>query len=234
MDERRFGVLIASSRFPDEPKLEPLRFPENDVDGFQTVLTAPDRGDFHELEVFKNKSRSEIIQKLNIIFNSAAKNDLILIYYSGHGKLNSVGRLHLTTIDTQISALEATSISMGAIRELVDISATPKVVMILDCCFSGAVGEEFLRSSVDDQLLLTSKARGTYIMTASTDIQVAKEKETDRHGLFTKHLIQGIRSGEADLDRDGRIGMDELYRYVHDRVLAEGAQQPMHWDLNVR
>ena len=95
------------------------------------------------------------------------------------------------------------------------------------------MGDEFLRSSVDDQLQLASKGRGTYIMTASTGIQVATEKEVDQHGLFTKHLIQGIDSGDADLDRDGRISMDELYRYVHDRVLDESSQEPMKWDLNV-
>jgi hypothetical protein len=234
MAERRFGILIAGSRFPDEPRLESLRFPENDVEALRAVLADPDRGAFDELEVYKNRPRAEVLHKLNRIFNSAGKNDLILIYYSGHGKLNSLGRLHLTTVDTQLDALEATAISMGAIRELVDISATRKVVLLLDCCFSGAVGGEFLRSSVDDQLLLTSKARGTYIMTASTAIQVAKEKEADQLGLFTKHLVQGIRSGDADLDHNGQISMDELYRYVHDRVLAESAQQPMRWDLNVR
>jgi formylglycine-generating enzyme required for sulfatase activity len=234
MAERRFGILIGSSYFPEEPKLETLRFPENDVEALRAVLSDPDRGAFHELELFKNRPRAEILHKLNRIFNDAGKNDLILIYYSGHGKLNSLGRLHLTTVDTHLGALEATAISMGAIRELVDISATHKVVLLLDCCFSGAVGGEFLRSSVDDQLLLTSKARGTYIMTASTAIQVAKEKEADQLGLFTKHLVQGIRSGDADLDHNGQISMDELYRYVHERVLAESAQQPMRWDLNVR
>ena len=30
---KRYGVLIASSRFPDEPKLTDLNCPENDVDG---------------------------------------------------------------------------------------------------------------------------------------------------------------------------------------------------------
>jgi len=47
-------------------------------------------------------------------------------------------------------------------------------------------------------------------------------------------LIEGIKSGEADLDSDGRITMGDLYRYVHDKVLDEGFQEPMKWDLNVR
>jgi hypothetical protein len=63
---------------------------------------------------------------------------------------------------------------------------------------------------------------------------VAQEKESDQYGVFTKHVIEGIKSGQADLDSDGRITMGELYRYVHDQVLDEGFQEPMKWDLNVR
>src|SRR3712207_6047633 len=34
-----------------------------------------------------------------------------------------------------------------------------------------------------------------------------------------------MRSGEADLDNDGDIALDELYSYVYDRVVAEMPQQ---------
>jgi formylglycine-generating enzyme required for sulfatase activity len=71
-------------------------------------------------------------------------------------------------------------------------------------------------------------------MTASTGIQVAQERESDQYGVFTKHVIKGIKSGEADLAGNGRITMGDLYRYVHDKVLDEGFQVPMKWDLNVR
>jgi len=46
--------------------------------------------------------------------------------------------------------------------------------------------------------------------------------------------LRAFGGGEADLDGDGHVSMDELYRYVHDRVLDEGFQEPMKWDLNVR
>jgi uncharacterized caspase-like protein len=171
---------------------------------------------------------------LNKTLTTANKNDLILIYYSGHGKLNWAGRLHLATLNSEFGALEATAISIGTIRELIDVSETKKIVLVLDCCFSGAIGDEFLRGDVDSQLQLASAGRGTYIMTASTGIQVAKEKGADRHGIFTKNTIDGIRSGEADLDGNGLISMDELYTCAREKVLEESHQQPMKWNLNVR
>jgi|GEM_PF-368691 len=231
---RRFGILIASSRFPNEPTLEDLRFPENDVDGFNELLASQDYGQFTQTFVFKNKPHHEILRKINQILREADKDDLVLIYYSGHGKLNPVGKLHLTSTDSVINALEATSIPVSIIKDYVDISPSTKIVIILDCCFSGAAGEDFVKSGVDDQLQLVSGGRGAFIMTASTAIQVAKERESDQYGAFTKHVIKGIKSGEADLDCDGTITMNELYRYVHDHVLDEGFQEPMRWDLGVK
>ncbi|MCI5125524.1 MAG: formylglycine-generating enzyme family protein [Candidatus Electrothrix sp. AR5] len=71
-------------------------------------------------------------------------------------------------------------------------------------------------------------------MSASTGIGLAEEKEEDQYGLFTKHLVQGIRSGEADKNEDGQVDMQELYEYVHEKVREEGAQEPMKWDLHVK
>jgi YVTN family beta-propeller protein len=43
--------------------------------------------------------------------------------------------------------------------------------------------------------------------------------------VFTNFLVEGLATGEADLDRDGDISLDELYRYVYDRVTEEMPQQ---------
>jgi hypothetical protein len=125
-------------------------------------------------------------------------------------------------------------VPVSRIRDLLSLSRCTKSVLILDCCFAGAVEKVFLRGSVDDQLKIVSQGRGTYIMTAATGIQTAQEKEGDRNGLFTKHLLNGIRGGAADEDGDGYITVGELYNYVHREVAAESPQEPMKWDLNVR
>ena len=222
MAERRFAVLIANSRFPDEPRLLDLRLPENDVDGLYEVLSSPDRGQFTEIFRLKNRPSHEVLRQINQVLRQAERDDLVLIYYSGHGKLNLAGQLHLATTDTVLDVLEATSVPVQSIRNFVDVSPSSKAVLLLDCCYSGAVGGAFARGDVDEQLQLMSGGRGTYIMTASTGTQVAIENESDQYGVFTKHIIEGIQGGEADRNGDGLIGMGELYSYVHDRVLEEG------------
>lgn len=232
MSERRYGILIASSQYQDQ-RLQNLRCPENDVDGLNEVLISKEHGNFSETSVLKNRPHHEVLLKFNQVLKKAGKDDLVLFYYSGHGKLNAAGKLHLATTDTIVDSLEATSIPLDTLKNYIDVSPANKFVFILDSCFSGAAGAAFTRGSVDDQLHLASGGRGTYIMTGSTGIQTALEKEADKYGIFTKHIIGGIKSGEAAND-EGLITMDSLYSYIHDAVLKEASQEPMKWDLNVK
>ncbi len=222
MGERRYAILIASSLFPDEPKLENLRFPENDVDGLDELLSSEDYGNFTETFVLKNTPHHEIMLQINLLLRKVGRNDLVLLYYSGHGKLNPNGKLYLSATNTIIGALEATSISLESVKNYIEISSSNRIVIILDCCYSGAVGEVFGRGGADDQLQFMSKGRGTFIMTASTGIQAAVEKESDQYGIFTKHIIQGIKSGKADYDKDGLITVEDIYAYVHEHICNDG------------
>ena len=49
-----------------------------------------------------------------------------------------------------------------------------------------------------------------------------------KNGLFTYSLINGIKSKEADLNKDGKIMLSELQKYVQSQVvkLSGGKQQP--------
>jgi len=235
MSERRYAVLIANSEFPLEPNLRKLRLPENDVDGLNEVFSSKELGDFTDISVLKNESSYDVQKKILAVLKQADKSDLVLIYYSGHGKPSeAAGLLHLATKDTVLSVLEATSIPVANIRNFVDASLCDRVALILDCCYSGAAGKAFARGDVDEQLRQVSLGRGTYVITASTALQEAKEMETDQFGLLTKYIIRGIQTGEADRDQDGNVSMDELYRYVHDRVLEEGPQEPTSFNSGVR
>ncbi len=234
MSDRRYGVLIGNSHFPNEDKLQDLRCPANDVDGLNELLLSQLHGGFTETFVLKDRPHYEVLLKINQVLKQRDKSDLVFIYYSGHGKLDLANRLHLCTADTTIDALEATSVPVQSIKNFIDVSPSTQVALVLDCCFSGAVGTVFARSGVDDQLQLMSGGRGTYIMSASTAVQVALEKEGDENSIFTTQVIEGIRSGAADVNGDGIVTMDELYKYVHDQVLAEGFQEPEKWGINVR
>jgi formylglycine-generating enzyme required for sulfatase activity len=231
---RRRAILIASSEFPEEPSLQTLRCPKNDVSGLAEALASPDFGLFNDPLIFINQPSHSTLRAINRIFKEANRDDQILIYYSGHGKQDTAGHLHLATSDTEAGALETSSIAVGTLRRLIDNYACKQVALILDCCFGGAVSKDFLKSGVDDHLKQTFHGRGIYILTASTATQTAREKEGDDYSLFTKHILQGIRQGEADHDDDGLISLGDLYEYVKTRVPKEAPQYPTKWEFGVQ
>jgi formylglycine-generating enzyme required for sulfatase activity len=231
---RRRAILIAASEFPEEPSLQSLRCPKNDVAGLAEALTSTDFGLFTDPLTFINEPSHSTLRAINRIFREASRDDQILIYYSGHGKQDTAGNLHLATADTETGALETSSIPVGTLRRLIDNYACKQVALILDCCFGGAVGKDFLKSGVDDHLKQTFHGRGIYILTASTATQTAREKEGDEYSLFTKHILQGIREGEADHNDDGMISLDDLYEYVKTRVPREAPQYPTKWEFGVQ
>lgn len=235
MAARRLAVLVGSSLFSEnEPDLPNLRCPPNDVEGLAEVLVDPEKGGFHSVDKLINRPWHEVLNHINKALREATYEDLVLIYYSGHGKLNRLGRLHLATPETAIENLEATSVPVYSIRACIDGTLAERVVLILDCCYSGRVGDAWgLKGSTKESLETTFESgQGVYLLTASTGIQTAQEKEGEDYSVFTKPLIEGIRNGDADCASDGQISMEELYQYITQEVSKVSPQTPTRWNLS--
>jgi hypothetical protein len=102
--------------------------------------------------------------------------------------------------------------------------------LILDCCYSGAFpAGRTAKADSAVHSLEKLRGRGRVVLTASDATEYAFEGDSIRgqgHGsVFTKYLVEGMRTGRADLDGDGDISLAELYSYAHDRVIEEIPQQ---------
>ena len=53
--------------------------------------------------------------------------------------------------------------------------------------------------------------------------------------VFTSALVHGLETGDADLDQDGLVALDELYDYIYDKVrTATPNQTPGKWTFGVQ
>ena len=196
----------------------PLQGPANDIAALARVLCDAERGNF-EVQEFLDKPHYEIMHDIAHALSNAVFGDFFLVYYSGHGKLDRNGRLCLATADTDTrqSALLATSIRSNHLYDLVDDSNCDQVVLLLDCCYSGAVGVG-LRGDVNSALQIVNEARGSYTITATTDMQSAREMALGPDGVvmgrFTAALVDGIVSGAADRQSKGKILLSDLRQYL--------------------
>lgn len=229
---RRIAVLIAASRFGPEARLDPLEAPERDVDLLAEVVDAARGGVYETLHVLKNQPCDRVRRTINRVLREAGRDDQVLFYYSGHGKLDRTGKLCLAMTDTVQDELESTSVRIGDIKDYIEVSNCKQVMLILDCCYSGAAGKDFVaRTDAAGALQAEAQGTGICIMSASNSVQTALEDAARGMGVFTRHLIEGMRSGDADQNGDGLVTFDELYEYVRGRVVAEGHQKPQKWAI---
>lgn len=232
----RFAIIIGCNNYPNDPEqFSTLRSAENDAKGVRDILVDKCNFNNENIKLFTSEAHWEILREINMRLKQVQSNDFVLIYFSGHGKLDEENIVHLAVSNTEVRALDATSLPVSSIKYYIDKSSTNRVVLILDCCYSGALGRLFSKGSVDDALRVAAKeGKGKYMLTASTGIQVAHEKEGEEYSNFTKYFIEGLQTGNADLDNDGKITVDELYTYVHAMVKKDNIQEPMKFAFGVQ
>lgn len=230
---RRKAFLIGNQIFGADSGLAPLKGPVNDVCALEALLRHPTIGCFDELEAFVDQTRDQILPRLEEAMGDARPDDLIFLYYAGHGVLDRQGKLCLATRDTKNTARSATSIPSHHLREIISHSRCKTVVLFLDCCFSGGIDSGLRGADVESQFAMLQQTNGLFILTASTAIETAGETEDENGGLtmgkFTAAVVAGISSGQADADKDGRIGLSELADWVQRNVRG---QTPRFWAMD--
>jgi hypothetical protein len=205
--------------------VEKLEFAENDAREMGKVLLDPDICGFNDVIELINKNKEEVSQSIEKVFKNAKKDDEILIYYSGHGKPSYKFDLCLLFKDTDPESLLATSLKFDYINECKEQSACNRVVVILDCCYSGTAG---MRGDYLQEILSTYSGSGTILLTSTgqTGSNIAKEDKELKHGVFTNYLLKGLRDWGADYDDDGIITVDDIYKYTFNETKAKGLQHP--------
>jgi hypothetical protein len=227
----KFALIIGNTEYTD-PGLAQLTAPGKDTEDFARVLKDQEIGAFDRVDILLNQPSSSVIEAIDEFFNQKKPDDLLVLYFSGHGVRDELGGLYLAVKNTNRFRLRSTAIKSDFIRDAMDQSRSKRQVLILDCCNSGAFAQG--TKAATGVSIGTSSAfeagYGRIILTASDSTQFAWEGdkvigETD-NSLFTHFLVEGLE-GEADLDGDGHITVDELYDYAYEKVrLATPKQTP--------
>jgi uncharacterized caspase-like protein len=233
----KHALIIANNQYTDS-KLSQLKTPDADARALAEILRAENIGDFDEVTTLVNEYEAQSRRAISKFLSDKRSDDLVLIYFSGHGVLDARGNLFLALKDTEIHSLNATALSSSFIAYEMDDCRSKRQILILDCCNSGA----FVRGTKGERKAITEKTFegngfGRVVMTASDSTQFAFEGEqilgqTDL-SLFTHFLLEGLRTGDADRNNDGRISLDEWYDYSYIKVSAITPKQTPHkWAYN--
>jgi len=195
-----------------------------------TLLTCREKGVF-------TPSRNNIRNQFKDIRDTKKDFDLLLVGYWGHGKVlaspSGAHELYLCSQDTYESDLEDTGVSLNFLLDCLQKARAKDTCLILDCCQSvagsrrGGIGltqEAYDHISRGARDILVSpqsesdigRNRTTAILNSCSFTQLAYEWEDRKHGIFTAHLLDAMRSS-------GRL--TDWATYVSDNVPKTAKQQ---------
>ncbi|HDO19149.1 MAG TPA: hypothetical protein ENG74_00310, partial [Thermoplasmatales archaeon] len=239
----RWAILIGIADYPGS--INDLSFPDDDVHDFYDLLIEKCLFPPDHVKVLLNASAT----KKNIsdaivgwLANNETENDVVLIYYSGHGtRINSSNETDgYDECLAQYDYETASPITDDEFDELLDLLDSDNVIIIIDSCFSGGMTkaiDSHLKSirntpkvSIRDGFKKDISKDGRIILMSSD------ENEYSYDGVFTPFLMEGFKSILADSNDDGCISPEEAFDYAYPLVVSStenistGAQHPQIYD----
>ena len=223
MAGKRIGLVIGNN-YPHSNN--ELKFAVADASKMKTILENKDICGFDEVVYLQDETSNVASAAVERILKKA-DNDLVFIYYSGHGKKDFEDNLCLMFSDTEEETLFTNSLTFDFISKCIRYPSQKSVVIVLDCCYSGIAEIRDMGSDVMGSLKKHTGS-GTVILTSTglTGSPTAREDEKLGHGIFTNYLIEGLETGSADKNHDGYVSIDELYDYAFEKTKENSSQSP--------
>ena len=197
------------------------------LDANRIAIELESRFDF-EVEVVKNPSYDEIIEKLDFYYEQFEKkaydpNGQLLIFFSGHGSLENQKGFFLPK-DAKPGKLIRTGLEYGYWREYIDQINCKHIFVAIDACYSGSFDPDYkptksgsikkewkrpLEINSGERLLRNHNKYETRFYFSSGTI----EKTPDR-SEFAKQFLMGLRSQDPTHLGDQILTSTELWTFI--------------------
>jgi len=222
---RRFGIFIGSNNGGKDRVM--LRYAVSDAKSVSNVFTGmggiagEDSILLVEPTVAEINRRLDNLGKLSAQSQRNSQRTELVFYYSGHSDENGI-------------LLNRERYGYRELRERINSVAADMRIVILDSCSSGAITRA--KGGVKTQPFLFDSSvstAGYAFLTSSSANETSQESDSIESSYFTHSLLAGLR-GAADSVGDGRVTLNELYRFAYAETLAKtetsvyGAQHPSY------
>lgn len=156
---------------------------------------------------------------------SGVENPLVIVYFSGHGWADADGRNYLIPYEARRNKLYSTALLSRDFRLCLDDLDTNRLVVFLDACQAGTVGEEGVKGAYDFHRDL-GPSDGRYVIASCGPNQKSYEWKEKDNSIFTGRLLELLKCETNDFDNleYPEIDISDLYPVLRDKV-AETAQK---------
>ena len=210
----RFAVVVGNDQ--GQPPDAALAYAEADAARMAAMLQEVGGVRPENLVLLRGQDAGTVRRTLiavNDRVRSAGRATMLIVYYSGHA---DAGALHLGSMPLELGELE----------QLVRGSAAGFRMLILDACRSGALTRVKGGAPIppfDLRLGERAAGEGAVFLTSSAASEDSQESDEIKGSFFTHALVSGLL-GAADANGDGRVTLDEAYRYAYEATLRASSR----------
>ena len=154
--------------------------------------------------------------------------DLLIVGFWGHGFAPDRGKRYLCGVETSENDLKRTAVPLEVVRAKLTQAQARDTLIILDCCQNRPAGRSADAKPVSqgEEAAMDNMARDiktgrrkdapfamptVAVLSSCCEGEKAYEWDQHQHGIFTAHLLEGLRSGITSVA--------QLARYTSDRVV---------------
>ena len=212
-----YGILVGTNS--GGPGQQPLRYAEDDARKMAQVLKELGRYGTSDLRVLIKPDGKQVLAAIDDVaqklraHQAKGEQAILVFYYSGHAKANAFN-------------LGTEELAVATLREKLRSLPAQLTLIVLDACQSGQFARvKGAEPAADFSFNSVSRlgTKGVAVMASSSSQELSQESDELKSSYFTHHLISALR-GAADADGDGKISLDEAYRYAYRRTLTATAQ----------
>ncbi len=209
-----WAVVVGVSMYSH---MKPLKYSDNDAFRLMALMQSPAGGAIPDEQIRvlidEDATKRNIISSMKELFGKAGPNDLVMLYFSGHGLMGSFLPIDYDGYNNKLHHED--------IQKIFEKSNAKYKLCIADACHSGsysfnAKGDiEDIVSSYYEKL--SQSSGGTALMLSSKPEETSLESLKVRQGVFSHYLLRGMK-GEADHNGNGIVTLGELFGYIAEEV----------------
>ncbi|MEU5598837.1 caspase family protein [Streptomyces sp. NPDC020298] len=149
--------------------------------------------------------------------------DLLLVYYTGHGLLDEDGLLHFALSSTDPGHVGFTGVPADLVKRYLGRARARLRILVLDCCFSGRA----VAAMTESGSLLSAQldVSGTYTLTSTTATAPSHAPPGQRHTAFTAALLDALSQPEP-------LTLDGIHQHIDTLLQGAGLPRPQRRSVN--
>jgi WD40 repeat protein len=217
-------LAVGVSRY-DDPSIPSLKYAANDARGIIGAFKAQEGKRYGKVNAFliadgadKEPTAANILDGMDFLQN-AKPNDVMILFISGHGETDNQGNYFFVPKDIAFTAAGSPQrsriIPNSALQDV--LSWPGQKLVFIDSCYSAGLTGKQVSGADTYQLINSLKDNAPVVFTSSSGNQKSWEWDPGKYGLFTYVLLEGLQ-GKADMDKDGKIRIEELGQYLKTTV----------------